>query len=536
MAGKGQQVGQVANRREGGVAHQLHREASPESRQIELHRLRPARKIGHAENRLVFILAHVGEDLAVAGTQKLQGAAAKGLVRLAYRDKPLHPVEQRGGRAALRFDIDRFIAVERVHDRRQVEPLRIGFREACVAVRTPLHRRAYPIAIAKIDIVAHGDLVAVVDDGGAGHRQQQAVHQLDHVRVVVHQRRQPPADADIDAHARVRGKGLIHVVTLAVGDHLQGQLVVVAQKDRPLAALRDIRGLRHDLGDGMAVLLGNGHVHARHQRKVIGHVAFVAIAEIVAHVLGPLVGLSQEQAVLVMLVDHRAHLLDHFMGLGQVFVIGALAHAQVRNGVEAQAVHPHVEPKAHHADDGLYHFRVVVVEVRLVGEKTMPVIGLGLIVPLPVGGLGVGKDDPRLLKFHDRIAPHIELALARSGRRLARGLKPGVLVGGVVDHQLGNDTDAAPMRLVHEFSKIAQRAIVGMHIPVVGDVVAVVTHRRGVEGQQPDGVDAEVLHVVELFEQAAKIPAAVVVGISKGLDVQLIDNRVLVPQGIGYQC
>ena len=74
--------------------------------------------------------------------------------------------------AALRLHIDGAIAVKRVHDRRQDERGRIGAREAAVTVGRPLHRRAHAVAIAKMDVVAHADLIAVVNHRGAGHREQ----------------------------------------------------------------------------------------------------------------------------------------------------------------------------------------------------------------------------------------------------------------------------------------------------------------------------------------------------------------------------
>ena len=132
---------------------------------------------------------------------------------------------------------------------------------------------------------------------------------------------------------------------------------MVAQEDRPLAVVRDVRRLVHDLDDRMAVFLRHGHEDARHQREVVGHVALVAVAEILAHVLGPLVGLGQQHAVLVVGVDHGAHLLDDGVGLGQVLVVGAFAHAQVGDRIEAQAVDAHVEPEAHDADHRLHHLR-----------------------------------------------------------------------------------------------------------------------------------------------------------------------------------
>ena len=41
------------------------------------------------------MLAQIGEDLAVAGIEELERAAAEGAVLLADRDQPLRPVQQR---------------------------------------------------------------------------------------------------------------------------------------------------------------------------------------------------------------------------------------------------------------------------------------------------------------------------------------------------------------------------------------------------------------------------------------------------------
>ena len=120
------------------------------------------------------------------------------------------------------------------------------------------------------------------------------MQQLGDPAVVVEQRRQPTADADVALHPRVLGVLGVHVVALVVGDHLEGQLVVVAQEDPPLAAVGDLRRVGQDLGDRVALLAPHRHEHARHQREVEAHVALVAVAEVVDHVLGPLVGLGQQ--------------------------------------------------------------------------------------------------------------------------------------------------------------------------------------------------------------------------------------------------
>ncbi len=81
--------------------------------------------------------------------------------------------------------------------------------------------------------------------------------------------------------------------------------------------------------------------------------------------------------------------------------------------------------------------------------------------------------------------------------------------------------------------KIAQRAVGGMHVGVVGYIVAVVAPGRGIEGKQPDERYAQVLQVIELLGEAAKIAHAVGVAVGESADMDFIDDRVLVPLRIG---
>ena len=74
-----------------------------------------------------------------------------------------------------------------------------------------------------------------------------------------------------------------------------------------------------------------------------------------------------------------------------------------------------------------------------------------------------------------------------------------------------------------------------MNVGVVGDVVAVVAQRRGTEGQQPDGGDAQVLQVVELLRQAAEIADAVGHAVEEGADVDFVDDGVFVPGDVRGQ-
>ncbi len=307
---------------------------------------------------------------------------------------------------------------------------------------------------------------------------------------------------------------------------------MVAQEHRPLAGLADLGRLRQDLHHRVAVFLGDGHVHARHEREVVGHVALVTLAEVLAHVLGPHVGLGQQQLVGVLGVDPAAQFLDHLVRLAQVLVARAFALDEVGNGVEAEPVHALLQPELHHAEHRRAHLGVVEVQVGLVAEEPMPVVLPGDLVPGPVRFLGVAEDDARAGVGVRVVAPDIEVALGRAPGGLARRLEPRVLVGSVVEHQFGDHAQPARMGLAHQAADVGHRAVGRVHAHEVGHVVAVVAQRRRVEGEQPDRVDAEVAHVIELVDEPGKVAAAVTIGVVERLDVQLVDDRVLVPGGI----
>ncbi len=527
-----QQVGQLADRGKRRAAQHFHRHAAVEGLQRQFDRLGGVGQVGHAQDGGVAPLPQVGQDLAVAGLDEAQRAAAEGVGLAALRQHAAGPVQQRVRVALLGLDVDGLVAIQRPHQHRQRQPFGVGAREAAVAVGRPLHRRAHAVAVAQVHVVAHAQFVAVVQHRRAGHRQEQAVHQFDPPPVAFQQRRQAAADAQVDASARIGRVDAPEVVAFAAGDHLQCQFVVVAQEDGPLAGGGNVGRLPDDVGDGKAVFLRDRHVHARHQREVERHVAFVAIAEILLRVLGPLVGLGQQQAARILAVDHGADALEHLVGLGQVLVVGALAFDQVGHGVQPQAVHAHVQPVAHHRQHFLEHLRVVVVQVGLVRVEAVPEVGVGHRVPGPVGLLGVAEDHAGAGVGLVVVRPHVEIARRRAGPRGARPLEPRMLVGGMVDHQLGDDAQAARVGRSDQLAHVGDRAVVRVHAAVVGDVVAVVASRRGVEGQQPDRIDAQVGDVVELGNQPGQIAHAVVVGIEERLHMQLVDHRVLVPKAV----
>ena len=166
-------------------------------------------------------------------------------------------------------------------------------------------------------------------------------------------------------------------------------------------------------------------------------------------------------------------------------------------------------------------------------EEAVPVKLAGFGIPGPVRLLGIGEDDTRALVFLVGVAP--DIPVARRGFRVAAAgaLEPVVLVGGMVDDELGDDTQSALLGFLDEALEILHRPEIGVDVAVVGDVVAVVAARRGIERQQPQRGDAEILQISQLLGQPGKIADAVIVAVGERLDVQLIDDGVLVPEFVG---
>ena len=81
-----EQVSELSDARECRTAQEFDRCTSRKFVQFEFYRLRRARHIDHAENRLIFIFAQICEHLAVLRQQQSQTASAERLVAAALNE------------------------------------------------------------------------------------------------------------------------------------------------------------------------------------------------------------------------------------------------------------------------------------------------------------------------------------------------------------------------------------------------------------------------------------------------------------------
>src|SRR5260221_11275486 len=113
--------------------------------------------------------------------------------------------------------------------------MRISSGKARVLICAPLHWRTHAVAVAEIDIIAHPDLIPVVQYRASGHRKEDRVNQLKLTSVVAQERSKPPANTKIEASAGSAGGNAIHVVALFFRHHLKDYLIVIAEENLPLA-------------------------------------------------------------------------------------------------------------------------------------------------------------------------------------------------------------------------------------------------------------------------------------------------------------
>ena len=190
----------------------------------------------------------------------------------------------------LRLNVEGLVVIFGVDDSREIEALGIRSGEPGVAIGAPLHWCSDAVPVGQVDVVPHPDLVAVVDDRSARQGQQEGVHQLDSAPVIPEQRGESAPNAEIDAGLGILGVYPIHIVAVLVGHHLECELIMVAEKERPLAGVGNAGRLPKDVHNWESILSAQPHEEAGHEREIEGHVALVPISEVGGGFVGPLVG------------------------------------------------------------------------------------------------------------------------------------------------------------------------------------------------------------------------------------------------------
>lgn len=104
-----------------------------------------------------------------------------------------------------------------------------------------------------------------------------------------------------------------------------------------------------------------------------------------------------------------------------------------------------------------------------------------------------------------------------------------MLVGGMVNDQIHDELHPAGMDPLEQAVKVLHGAELLHDCPVIADIIAVIVVRRIIDRRAPDGIDAQVFEVVELFINTVQVADPIAVGIFKGARIDLIEHGLLPP-------
>ena len=350
-----------------------------------------------------------------------------------------------------------------------------------------------------VPVALHGDLVAVVQ---AGHARQGVDDGIGH----------PQAEqallVGIASHTAAALPRAAPAIGGLVGDHGQGTLGVVGGEEvqggvhgRGRVVLADGQDLRHGLLGGLAldeiqhgVLEGVVHHAVQALDQQIG--AALVEAELGG---GILPHLAQQELFGADPLDGGAHLLNEFVGQLIGYIQPEACRAAPQPGVDDTA----------RAGDELHIGGGLLVDLGQ-GLKAPPAAVTALvlgaeIVPAAVRGVGVP----------------VCAALAIA----ALAVEVAAIGAGVAEHAVQHDADAVLLGGGAQCLKILVGAQQGVHIQVVGGVVAVV----GVglkDGVEVDEIHPHLVQVGELLLDALEVTAEIIL-------IQVTTYLVGLPEGLG---
>ena len=169
-----------------------------------------------------------------------------------------------------------------------------------------------------------------------------------------------------------------------------------------------------------------------------------------------------------------------FIDREQVVVRKSLLFRNVGNHVLPEAVNPQIQPEAHDVLDFLPHLRIIHIQIGLLHRKEMEIIFAANLIVSPRLALKIGVPVVGQLPVLPCRTPDV---VVRIGVNTAAALlEPFMLIAGVVHHQIHDHLHAPGMGALQHFFKGFHTAEFRGNIPVIGNIVAAVRSRGGVDG------------------------------------------------------
>ena len=239
-------------------------------------------------------------------------------------------------------------------------------------------------------------------------------------------------------------------------------------------------------------------------------------------------------------ISHALHAVHHLGAHGQAVraVRRIVREGQILfdidDGVDPEARKALVQPPVHHVVELLPHHRIFPVQIRLLLGKHMEIVFVRAGHRLPAAAAEIGAQIAgRIAVFAPAEIEVVRVLSLWVGQSLS---EPFVLIGAVVDDQIHDDVHIPLFRLVQQLVKLLHGAELPGNAVIVGDVIALIGKGRGIDGRQPENVNAQAFQIIQLGQNSCQIADAVTVGVEKALGINLIGNLVVPPLFFHREC
>jgi hypothetical protein len=164
--------------------------------------------------------------------------------------------------------------------------------------------------------------------------------------------------------------------------------------------------------------------------------------------------------------------------------------------VEAETIHAARQPGVQNRQRRFARVRLHPVQLGLLAKELVMIILPPRRLVAPGRTAEHRKPVVRNCAVTLWIGPDIPILPRRIA--VAAGGEPGVFVAGMRQDFVEDDLQAPRMGGIHQRREVLQRAVIGMHVVIVGDVVAPVAIGRRMDRRQPDRIHAQRRDIIEL--------------------------------------
>ena len=205
--------------------------------------------------------------------------------------------------------------------------------------------------------------------------------------------------------------------------------------------------------------------------------------------------------------------------------------ADIGDHILTESVDAHVQPEAHDVLDLFTYGWIAPVQVRLLFGEEMEIVLVQILVVFPGAALqDAGPVVRRLAAAFGRCAvPPVIVIVIGIILPFKTLLEPEVLVGAVIHHQVHKHPHTHAVGTFQYFLKSFQTAEIRVDVFVIGDIVAIVGVRGGIQRAEPDRIGAEALDVIQFLQHAVQVADTVAVSVTETARPDLVNDHIPIP-------